>query len=140
MPRVPMRYDRALLASAVAQEKLRTTTAARGRAYDIATHQQAAMPEQLLANQETDLEPGRPEQETGPRSAIDLTALRALKKSRADIESLELTAERLRHLQDAFTKAADREDASAPHPAPEDDQRTHHPQQPGPHHRRQTGL
>ncbi|MFF1659593.1 hypothetical protein [Streptomyces sp. NPDC058255] len=68
-------------------------------------HQQAAMPEQLLipfpddANEDTDSE---------PRPALDMTALRALKKSRTDVEALDLTTERLRHLQDAFTAAADR--------------------------------
>lgn len=32
---------------------------------------------------------------------------RALRDSRTDVEALDLTADRLRHLQDAFTKAAD---------------------------------
>ncbi|MGW2515178.1 hypothetical protein ACWC0A_38625 [Streptomyces scopuliridis] len=68
--------------------------------------------------------------------------------SRTDVESLALTAERLRHLQDAFTESADRahttmdryadrEDAGTPPMAREDDQRTHRPQQPGPHHGRE---
>jgi hypothetical protein len=62
------------------------------------------MPEQLLipfpdADADADSE---------SRSALDMTALRALKESRTDVEALDLTAERLRHLQDAFTAAADR--------------------------------
>ncbi|MET9208241.1 relaxase domain-containing protein [Streptomyces bacillaris] len=48
IPRVPLQYDRAVLAGAVVREKLRTTTVVRGRAYDVVAHQQAAMPEQLL--------------------------------------------------------------------------------------------
>ncbi|MGW3177540.1 hypothetical protein [Streptomyces sp. NPDC001153] len=39
VPRVPLQYERAVLAGAVLREKLRTTvTAARGRAYDVVTH------------------------------------------------------------------------------------------------------
>ncbi|MFD7630498.1 hypothetical protein ACFV7Q_31520 [Streptomyces sp. NPDC059851] len=58
IPRVPLQYERAVLAGAVLREKLRTTTATavRGRAYDVARHQQAAMPEQLLAPVAADLE------------------------------------------------------------------------------------
>ncbi|MEW2490471.1 hypothetical protein [Streptomyces sp. NPDC048411] len=54
IPRIPLRYDRAVLAGAVVRGKLRTATAAavRGRAYDVAAHQQAATPELLLAQQE----------------------------------------------------------------------------------------
>ncbi|KOG86794.1 hypothetical protein ADK38_29050, partial [Streptomyces varsoviensis] len=48
IPRVPLQYERAVLAGAALREKL-TTVATRGRAYDIVAHQQAAMPEQLLA-------------------------------------------------------------------------------------------
>jgi hypothetical protein len=133
------------------QEKLRTTTAVRGRAYDVAAHQQAAMPEQLPGHQDAEADSVPDRQESEPRSAIDLTALRALKKSRTDVESLELTAERLRHLQDAFTEAADRahatmdryahrEDVPAPRPVREDDQRAHRPQQPAPRQGREDGC
>ncbi|MFJ3842335.1 hypothetical protein ACWGHM_30335 [Streptomyces sp. NPDC054904] len=92
------------------REKLRTTTTAtavRGRAYDVARHQQAAMYEQLLAptaaaadpeDEDDDQEP-----EAGRGGAIDMTALRALRESRTDVEALDFTAERLRPLQDAFT-------------------------------------
>ncbi|MGW2108014.1 hypothetical protein [Streptomyces sp. NPDC001948] len=37
--RPKLSYDQAVLASAVVREKLRTTVAARGRAYDVVTHQ-----------------------------------------------------------------------------------------------------
>ncbi|NEA14154.1 MobF family relaxase [Streptomyces halstedii] len=151
VPRIPLQYDRAVLAGAVVREQLRATTAAvRGRAYDVVAHQQAAMPEQLLAPDPADPEHDDQEQEAGRRGALDLTALRALRESRTDVEALDLTAERLRHLQDAFTAAADRahttmdrytprDDAKTPHPARPDDQQTHRPQQPGPHRRREAG-
>ncbi len=41
-PRIPLQYERAVLAGAMVREKLRTTTttaAVRGRAYDAAAHQ-----------------------------------------------------------------------------------------------------
>lgn len=51
IPRVPLQYERAVLAGRVVQEKLRTATATavRGRVYDVVAHQHAAMPEQQLA-------------------------------------------------------------------------------------------
>lgn len=84
------------------------------------------------------------EPEAGRREAIDLTALRALRESRTDVEALDLTDERLRHLQDAFSKAADalhtradryaeQEHSDGAQPVRQDNQRAHHPQQPGPH-------
>ncbi|WP_285440119.1 MobF family relaxase [Streptomyces sp. ISL-24] len=150
IPRVPLLYERAVLAGAVVREKLRTTVAARGRAYDVIAHQQAAMPEQLLAPPAADPEHGDQEPEADPQEAIDLTALRALRESRTEVEALDLTAERLRHLQDAFTKAtddsraradryADQNDADGVHPVREDDQQAHRPQQPGPHRGREAG-
>ncbi|WP_406003306.1 hypothetical protein [Streptomyces sp. NBC_00829] len=77
-------------------------------------------------------------------------SLRALKASRTDVEALDLTGERPRRLQDALTEAADQarvtmnryadhEDADALRSAREDDQRTHHPQQPDPHQGREAG-
>ncbi|MFJ5535434.1 hypothetical protein [Streptomyces sp. NPDC093261] len=108
IPRVPLPYERAVLAGAVLREKLRTTVAARGRAYDVVAHQQAAMPEQLLALPAADPEHDDQEPELGRREAIDMTALRALRESRTGVEALDLTAERLRHLQDAFTKGGRR--------------------------------
>ncbi|MEU5200999.1 MobF family relaxase [Streptomyces scabiei] len=150
IPRIPLQYERAVLAGAVVREKLRTATAVRGRAYDVVAHQQAAMPEQLLAPQPADPEHDDQEQEPGRREAMDLTALRALRESRTDVEALDLTAERLRHLGEAFTAAADRarttmnryarrDDADTTHPVREDDQQAHHPQQPGPHRGREAG-
>ncbi|MDT0400125.1 hypothetical protein RM705_36300, partial [Streptomyces sp. DSM 41636] len=109
IPRVPLQYDRAVLAGAVVREQLRTTTiVVWGCAYDVVVHQQAAMPEQLLAPDPADPEHDDQEQKPGRRGALDLAALRALRDSRTDVEALDLTAERLRHLQDAFTAAADR--------------------------------
>ncbi|MFF3624936.1 MobF family relaxase [Streptomyces sp. NPDC002467] len=149
IPRIPLQYERAVLAGVVVREKLRTTTATvvRGRAYDIVAHQQAAMPEQLLPPAAADPEHGDQEPEAGPREAIDMTALRALRKSRTDVEALDLTADRLRHLQDAFAKVGDdsrvradrhtaQTDTGAVHP---DDQQAHRPQEPGPHRGREAG-
>ncbi|WP_406076657.1 MobF family relaxase [Streptomyces virginiae] len=142
IPRIPLQYERAVPAGAVVREKLRTTaTAVRRRAYDVVAHQQAAMPEQLHAPAAADPEDDDQEPEPGPREAIDMKALRALRESRTDVEALGLTADRLRHLQAAFTKAAvqarnrmdrvpDREDATAPRRVREDGQRAHrsHPE------------
>ncbi|TVP35673.1 hypothetical protein A3L22_30330 [Streptomyces griseus subsp. griseus] len=149
IPRVPLPYERAVLASAVLREKLRTTTAVRGRAYDVVAHQQAAMPEQLLAPEPADPEHDDQEQKAGRPEAIDMTALRALRASRTDVEALDLTADRLRRLQAAFAKVgddsrvrADRvvrdtgqdDDTGAVRP---DDQQAHHPQEPAPHRGRE---
>ncbi|MFD4144208.1 hypothetical protein [Streptomyces sp. NPDC058572] len=122
----------------------------RGRAYDVVAHQQAAMPEQLLPPTAADSEHDDQEPEAGPREAIDRTALRALRVSRTDVEALDLTADRLRHLQDAFTRAADdsraradrhakKDDADAAHPVRRDDQQAHRPPEPGPHRGREAG-
>ncbi|MGW6951757.1 MobF family relaxase [Streptomyces xanthophaeus] len=155
IPRIPLQYERAVLAGAVVREKLRTTTATtatavRGRAYDVVAHQQAAMPEQLAAPAAAEAEHDDPKPEAGRREAIDLTALRALRESRTDVEALDLTAERLRHLQAAFSKAAEasrtRADryaeqghADGAQPVRQDDQRAHRPQEPGPHRGREAG-
>ncbi len=152
IPRLPLNHDRAVLAGAVVQEELRTTTATavRDRAYDVVAHQQAAMPEQLFAPPAADPEHDDQEPEPGRREAIDLTALRALRESRTDVEALDLTAERLRHLQDAFAKTADasrvradryaeQDDADEVHPVRQGDQQAHRPQEPGPHRGREVG-
>ncbi|MGW7109309.1 MobF family relaxase [Streptomyces xanthophaeus] len=155
IPRIPLQYERAVLAGAVVREKLRTTTATtatagRGRAYDVVAHQQAAMPEQLAAPAAAEAEHDDHEPEAGRRDAIDLTALRALRESRTDVEALDLTAERLHHLRDAFSKAAaasrartdrhaEQDDADGAHPVRQDDQRTHRPQDPGPYRGREAG-
>ncbi|OXY96369.1 hypothetical protein BEH93_33645 [Streptomyces sp. 2R] len=109
IPRLPLQYDRAVLAGAAVRDKLRTTTATavRGRAYDVVAHQQAAMPEQLLAPERSGPENDDQEQKPGRPEALDLTALRALRQSRTDVEALELTAEQLRHLAAALTKTGE---------------------------------
>ncbi|MFE2078020.1 MobF family relaxase [Streptomyces misionensis] len=150
IPRIPLPYERAVLAGAVVREQLRATVV-RGRAYDVVTHQQAAMPEQLLAPESADPEHDDQEQEPGRREALDLTALRALRESRTDVEALDLTAERLRRLQDAFAKVgddsrvrADRytgqdDDTGTVRPVRPDGHQAHRPQEPGPHRGRETG-
>ncbi|MER6074396.1 hypothetical protein ABT187_37370 [Streptomyces sp. NPDC001817] len=150
IPRMPVQYERAVLAGAAIREKLRSTIATRGRAYDVVLHQQAAMPEQLLAPEAADPEHHDQEQEPGRQETVDLTALRALRESHIDVEAIDLTAERLRRLEDAFTAAADRaratmdryahrDDAEKPHPVRENDQQAHRPHEPGPHHGREAG-
>ncbi|MGW9584425.1 MobF family relaxase [Streptomyces albidoflavus] len=154
IPRVPLQYDRAVLAGAVVREKLHTTMAAavRGRAYDVVAHQQAAMPEQLLAPEPADLEHDDQEQKPGRREALDMTALRALRESRTDVEALDLTVDRLRRFQEVATTMADdararadrvlvdrtaaQADADAGRP---DAQQAHRPQQHGPHCGREAG-
>ncbi|GAB2953664.1 hypothetical protein GCM10027028_64960 [Streptomyces sundarbansensis] len=144
IPRIPLQYERAVLAGAAVREKLRTTTATvvRGRAYDVARHQQAAMPEQLLlAPEPADPEKDDQEQKPGRPEALDLTALRALRQSRTDVEALELTAEQLRHLAAALTKTGEGALArkkkytgreTTPPVDPERQEEQHRPQQPGP--------
>ncbi|MFF5788608.1 MobF family relaxase [Streptomyces sp. NPDC012693] len=152
IPRIPFQYERAVLAGAVVREKLRTTatTVVRGRAYDVVAHQQAAMPEQLLAPEPADPEHDDQEPEAGRGDAIDMTALRALRKSRTDLEALDLTDDRLRRIREAGTKMvndsrarADRRtapaDADAVRPVRPDDQQAHRPQQPAPHRGREAG-
>ena len=127
-----------------------TATRVRGRAYDVVAQQQAAMPEQLLAAAAADPECDDQEPKAGRREAIDLTALRALRESRTDVEALDLTDERPRHLQDAFSKAADasrtradryaeQDDADGAQPVRQDDQRAHRPQEARPHRGREAG-
>ncbi|WP_371749960.1 hypothetical protein OG302_41725 [Streptomyces sp. NBC_01283] len=143
IPRIPLQYERAVLAGAVVREKLRTTVV-RGRGYDVARHQQAAMPELLLGHRDADPERDHQEPEAGAQEAIDFKELRAMKASRTDVEALGFTAEQLRRVTEVFTKAGDGavartkkytdpQDAPAPHPVREDDQRAHRPQQPDRH-------
>ncbi|MFF3432419.1 hypothetical protein [Streptomyces sp. NPDC002602] len=82
-----------------------------------------------------------------------MTALWALRESRTDVEALDLTAERLRHLQDAFTKAAgdsrtratryteqdDADPVRPVRPVRRDDQQAHRTPEPGPHRGREAG-
>ncbi|MER6601644.1 MobF family relaxase [Streptomyces parvus] len=155
-PRVPLQYERAVLAGDVVHEKLRTATATaaaatavRGRAYHVVAHQQAAMPEQLLAPAAADPE-DNDQLEAAPGEAIDMTALRALRDSRTDVEALDITAGRLRRLQNVFIKAADdsraradrytgQENVHGPQLVREDDQQAYRLQDPGPHRSRISG-
>ncbi|MGV9758613.1 hypothetical protein ACWDUC_22670 [Streptomyces tricolor] len=103
------------------------------------------MPEQLLAPEPVDPEHDDQEPETGRREAIDMTALRALRESRTDVEDLDLTAERLRRLHGAFADASrsragrypEQDDADGSHR--QDDQQVHHPQDPAPSRGREAG-
>ncbi|HEY9327537.1 MAG TPA: hypothetical protein VIS09_04775 [Streptomyces sp.] len=52
------------------------STVVRGRGYDVARHQQAAMPEQLLATPAADPEHDDQEPVAGPQEAIDMKAHR----------------------------------------------------------------
>ncbi|MFG2987342.1 hypothetical protein ACGFYQ_39955, partial [Streptomyces sp. NPDC048258] len=142
IPRVPLRYDRAVIASTMLAAQLRTARRTGCVMYDVAAHQQAAMPEQLLVPF-PDTDPHAEPDRLDDKPVLDLTAVRALKKSRTDVEALEFTDEQLRQLQDVFTKAAaqarrtmdryaDRKDATAPRPVHEDDQRAHR-SHPDPH-------
>ncbi|MFI8251963.1 hypothetical protein [Streptomyces filamentosus] len=127
-----------------------TATVVRGRAYDVVAHQQAAMPEQLLAPEPADPEHDDQEPEAGRGDGIDMTALRAMRASRTDVEALDLTDDRLRRIWEAATRMvndsrarADRHtapaDADAVRPVRPDDQQAHRPQQPAPHRGRAAG-
>ncbi|MCG8971566.1 hypothetical protein [Streptomyces sp. CL12-4] len=54
------------------------------------------MPEQLLVSPAAEVEHGAQEPEAKRREAIEMTALRALREPRTDVEALDLTADRLR--------------------------------------------
>ncbi|AXE27963.1 hypothetical protein C0216_30690 (plasmid) [Streptomyces globosus] len=105
------------------------------------------MPEQLLAPEPADPEHDDQEPEAGRGDAIDMTALRALRKSRTDVEALDLTDDRLRRIREAATKMVNDARARADrHTAPADadavrpdDQQAHRPQQPAPHRGRDAG-
>ncbi|MEU9418434.1 MobF family relaxase [Streptomyces sp. NPDC048272] len=111
IPRLPLQYERAVLAGTAVREKLRTTTvtAVRGRAYDVALHQQAAMPGQLLAppGAEPEDEDDDQEPEAGRGGAIGY---------------------------------AEQDAADAVRPVPRDDQQANRPQELGPHRGRETPL
>ncbi|MBA9043295.1 hypothetical protein ACFY2H_38920 [Streptomyces griseofuscus] len=65
------------------------------------------MHEQLLAPEPADPEYDGQEPEAGRGAAIDMTPLWASRVSRADAESLDLTADRLRRLKGGFAKVGD---------------------------------
>ncbi|MFD0154595.1 hypothetical protein ACWGQ4_00665 [Streptomyces sp. NPDC055721] len=130
-------------------ENVRTTVAvAQGRGCDVVAHHQAARPEQLLTHPDAEPGPDDQEPEAETRSALHLTALRAPKASRTDLEALEFTDEQLCPLQDAFINAADQpratmdryvdpDGAGGRRPIHQDDQQLHRPQQPGAHRGRE---
>ncbi len=79
-----------------------------------------------------------------------MTALRALREPRTDVEALDLTADRLRRILEMATKMADdsrvradrhtgQHDADVTRPVRPDDQQAHRPQEPGPHRGREAG-
>ncbi|MEV5659413.1 MobF family relaxase [Streptomyces sp. NPDC052291] len=142
IPRVPLQYERAVLAGAVVRDQLRTTpTAVLDRAYDVVAHQQAAMPEQLIAPNPADPEHDNQEPEPGSEGGIGMKALRVLRAPRTDVEALDLTADRLRRLQDAFanTGEAARVRVDRTGPVRPDGQQAHHLQEPGPQCAREAG-
>ncbi|KJY46613.1 hypothetical protein VR46_08115 [Streptomyces sp. NRRL S-444] len=108
------------------------------------------MPEQLLAPEPADPEHDDREQKPARRQAIDMTALRALRESRTDVEALDLTADRLRRLREAGTKMADdsrarahrhtaQADTDAVRQVRPDEQQAHRPPEPGPRRGREAG-
>ncbi|MFJ9588749.1 MobF family relaxase [Streptomyces acidicola] len=107
IPRVPLRHDRAVIASTVLSARLRTARRMGHDLYDVFAYQQAAMPEQLLLFGQEE-QPAR--KKTGP---VDVAALRT------DLEALELTADQLSRLGRAGQQlAALRKDANQrAHPA-----------------------
>ncbi|MFG2987652.1 hypothetical protein ACGFYQ_41900, partial [Streptomyces sp. NPDC048258] len=135
IPRVPLRYDRAVIASTMLAAQLRTARRTGRAMYDVTVHQQAAMPEQLLVpfpDAAPDVESESLDDE--PQTVLDLTAMRALQKARTDQEALGYTAEQMRHLMDSVTEMVDRgralrqryanrDEDPALHPVREDDQR-----------------
>ncbi|RLV64165.1 hypothetical protein STAN_6985 [Streptomyces sp. CBMAI 2042] len=79
-----------------------------------------------------------------------MKALQALRDSCTDVEALDITADRLRRLQNVFIKAADdsraradrytgQENVHGPQPVREDDQQAYRLQAPGPHRSRMAG-
>lgn len=109
IPRIPLQYERAALAGAVVHEQLRTTTTAtvRGRRTTLSPISRRRCPSGWSCARPPT--PGHDDQEpeTAPGEAIGMRALRALRKSRTDVEALDLTADRLRHLQNAFVEVGE---------------------------------
>lgn len=130
IPRVPLRHDRAVIASAVLSARLRTARRTGSDPYDVFTHQRAAMPEQLLLF-------GQEEQPARKAGLVDVAALRT------DLEALELTADQIRRMSTAFAtvgnaahrrvrKHASQDPGSAPRAHQQDEQSAHRPHQPRP--------
>ncbi|MFI2620305.1 hypothetical protein [Streptomyces sp. NPDC018584] len=103
------------------------------------------MPEQLLAPLTAEAEHDDRGPEPGRQEAIDMTSVRALRESRTDVEALDLTADRLRRLQEVATKMTDDSRARADRHTAQadadvmrpDDHQAHHPHEPGPHRGRE---
>ena len=113
IPRVPLRHDRATIAAAVVQARLRTAR----RTVRRAAHRPPARPEQLAL-----FDPGGPPAGSARRRGVDLDALRT------GLDALQLTADQLRRTTEAFTatgNAARRRTHQHPRQATDDTPRTH---------------
>ncbi|WP_432197091.1 MobF family relaxase [Streptomyces sp. bgisy027] len=149
IPRVPLRHDRAVIATAVLTARLRTARRTGRPLYGPTAHQPKTPAEQLLLF-------AQEQQHTAGRPAVDVAVLRT------DLEALGLTAEQLGYLSLAgqhlskLRKNANRrahqvasgsapggqdaadahrqEETGAPSGHRQDDQRAHQPHQPGPGH------
>ncbi|MFF5638278.1 MobF family relaxase [Streptomyces sp. NPDC012825] len=143
IPRVPLRYDRAVIASTALTRQLRAARGAgRTRYYEgVVAHQQAAMPEQLLPFPTVDADA----QESEGESANYMERLRALRKARSGTDVQDLTAEQISSIQTRIEEMKrrgealreryePRPEAPAPRLVLEDQERGQHPGQPGPGH------
>ncbi|MFE0776791.1 MobF family relaxase [Streptomyces sp. NPDC058861] len=143
IPRVPLRYDRAVTTSTALTHQLRAARGAgRARYYEgVTAHQQAAMPEQLLPLFDTasDIE----EPEAGGEPADWMERLRALQKVRAKTGAQDLTTEQISSIHARIEEMKARgealrgryephPEAPAPRPVLEDQERGQHSGQPGP--------
>ncbi|MFJ3505390.1 MobF family relaxase [Streptomyces sp. NPDC090135] len=143
IPRVPLRYDRAVIASTALTHQLRTVRGAgRARYYEgVVVHQQAAMPEQLLLFPDPDVE----EPEAGGEPTDYMERLRVPQKARARTGAQDLTAEQISSIQARIEEMKRRGEAlreryeprpEAPvsRPVLEDQERGQRPGQPGAGH------
>ncbi|MFF5391824.1 hypothetical protein ACFY5H_26290 [Streptomyces sp. NPDC013012] len=142
IPRVPLRYDRAVIASTALTHQLRAARGTgRARYYEgVTAHQQTAMPEQLLPVFDTasDIE----EPEVGDEPTDYMERLRALQRARAETDAQDLTTEQINSIQARIEEMKERgkalrqryaphPEAPAPRPVLEDQQRRQHAGQPG---------
>ncbi|MFC7934047.1 MobF family relaxase [Streptomyces cinereoruber] len=145
IPRVPLRYDRAVITSTALTHQMRAARGTgRARYYESVTaHQQAAMPEQLLPLFDTASDTEEPED--GGEPADYMERLRALQKARAETGAQDLTTEQISSIQvrieemKARGKAlreryAPHPEAPVPRPVLEDQERGQRPGQPGTGH------
>ncbi|WP_031511474.1 hypothetical protein [Streptomyces megasporus] len=115
IPRVPLRHDRATIAAAVVQTRLRIAR----RTVRRAAHRPPARPEQLAL-----FDPGGPSAGSARRRGVDLEALRT------GLDALHFTADELRRMTEAFTATGDAarrrtRQHPRPRPAAGDTPRTH---------------